>query len=224
MKKPNCTVLILAILLICACREETECPSEIELGAFELLETSEDKYPYLEEDSVIIFKDLEGLAYAFKVANRSRRLENFSSKEVDCNIEGDKVRYNYTTETKVIDFWNESLDLGFQVVLGTHVDVDHLPEKRVADVLSIIEREPFFTNFAPLGLRIVVDQRGFEELDWGTQYATEKLIGDRRFNDVYWEQQLPENRKYRIYYNAEFGIIGIEDPSTEFLLVYDRKI
>ena len=27
-----------------------------------------------------------------------------------------------------------------------------------------------------------------------------------------------------IEYNAECGVIGIEDPSTEFLLIYDRKI
>lgn len=63
-----------------SCNQENICPSEIEIGAFKLLEASKAAFPYTPTDSVFVFKNIQGEEYRFRAVNKAHTIVGHGSR------------------------------------------------------------------------------------------------------------------------------------------------
>ena len=185
---------------------------DVELGDFNLLESSLNSAPYNEKSSVY-FENKLGEQKEFIISEKSNL--NFDGLFFDYNVmsDGDTVAYCYTVQRKSFLITNEELNLEFEINIEARPYFADIEQMQSADVINI-----FYTdqNAEParyvMIFRKTLDQRTYPVPLYTNNsiFETMDILG-KSFKTV--EVTNYNSPSLVLYYNPEVGIVSFENTA-----------
>ena len=216
-------LLYLSLLLIFAsCKKGKlhDCPQSLNLGTFDMLESSLERYPYETGNEKVIFSDSLGNEVEGSLTFFSQSYLTFSAN-VECIDNRDSsIRVSFEAESKEVKIYFESLDLRFLVLFSIEMNYDKYDNPEYADraMTRLINKE-LTTEFPTIP--IVLNQRtSTEDLTHWSSPVDEIIINSKRFESVYTTNTGTDIME--IYFNLEHGLIGFEDMTTGIMYSFER--
>ncbi|HLF64575.1 MAG TPA: hypothetical protein VI603_12515 [Saprospiraceae bacterium] len=188
-------------------------------GAFFLNPESKDIVPYGPAMTKIVFSDSLGNEYFADVLHYYTGL----SKVLDLKNDTCLLDTVVLCELESISVWLTMWELGmqFQVFLMPEVSFDDQYElSTISDGLYVDLRFPF-SDIPTTIVGVITDPRTNPDKTKTEPDLDTLRIHDKFFTDVYQGRKLDEGA-YDLYYNAQFGIVGIENDSRSVSLKFER--
>lgn len=209
-----------------------DCTETIDLGEFLLAENSLEFWPYNSSVSRVIFSDNQGNEFVgeitqyfegFITATIEQEVDNMGTL-VDCTFRS-KNQF-LTMEFEVPDF-DIKIFLRFSVSTTRKEVFDDIISTPLDDILltdgfnvglftPISETRPNSQNF------IMVDSRNHPIAMSESPTSETYELHDKVFQEVYYITDEIEDDKFNLFYNAEFGVVGIESADKSISLKLER--
>lgn len=231
MKGIKYLVLIVALNLSIqnGCDTISICPDE-DWGNYELLKTSKELLANIDTSTKAVFLDSTGKEIRYTLY----RDERFYVSHYNCDQNNNGIidfeeplAFTSHLEANNISYYSsEFYEIHLSLYVNYPANVDPLTkenfENGIYDLLTInidaYSHQPTFTW--------AVDKRkgANPPPDYQVHYEEEITLNDRLFTNVYWDDKYLSNgiSKYVIYFNGEFGIIGIRNTVNGYLLSFDH--
>lgn len=212
------------------CTYESTCPVVEGWGTFELIETSKDLFGNLNDNDKAVFLDSTGVEIHYTLS----RIDRYYERNFNCDHDGngiinsgDPLVFNtqlqsYSIQYYSSDFYNMHLNLS----VGVPSDFDPLTkdnfENNIFDRLTL-GIDAYY--YQPAMIWIVDKRNGPEpSSQYKVHYSEELTLGTKSFSHVYWDDKLLSNgySKYIIYFNQEFGVIGVKQAENGSLIYFDH--
>ncbi|HQV67376.1 MAG TPA: hypothetical protein PLO48_11245 [Saprospiraceae bacterium] len=180
----------------------------VNIGSYNLLQSSIDAMPYLGKKS-IVFVDSSANEMVFVINERpvsqykSATLYKYNVYEV-----GDTVKYHYSSQYKTFLISNVSAGLEFICSLESKPYYNEPKNEYVADAINIMLKNPNEEFTFNQVFYHITNQRTWP-ITTNTPPISEKIILNRTFHDVLIDDFT--NPLSIVHFNYEFGIISFTD-------------
>lgn len=203
------TLYLCLVLFFTSClNDDTLTPEDnevVEIGDFELLQSSLDRIPFTGKTTVR-FADENGNVVPFNIVETEALLP-IEKQLVKFNYfeQGDTVFLNHTSQTKRFTIFNESFDLTFNFTLSATPYAPDPENGYVADVVNIFCVDPDNDLNASQVFYHETNQRTWPTT-WNPTPLDSLTLIDSTFTEVYNNDfVMPKNV---INFNYEFGILS----------------
>lgn len=231
-------ILIFSISIF-ACNGEDEieetpidCTETIDLGEFLLTESSLDFWPYNSSISKVVFSDNLGNEFVGEITKYSENFATLNSEEEVDNM-GTLIDCTFRSKTQFLSMRFELTELDLTIFLRLSISVTR---KEVFDGIITTPLDDVLLNdrfslglTTPIGETnpnsqyvIIVDARNHPVAM--TEYPNSETyeFHGKVFQEVYHIEDEIEEGKFNLFYNAEFGVIGVESADKSISLKYER--
>lgn len=227
MKFFNQTLIIFVIVISFIGCDEHACPNEYEMGAFQLLESTKNLFPYKDSVVQIVFRDSmqnEVIAIANRIGDV---LEGYTSSQREClynSAEQVLIRAQTQSISAIISI--SELDLKFSVSFRTSPNFNLYKDDYVADLGSVgfnrplVPLMPGMVFHFPPQIGILINQRNDPDTHSSSFPMATDVLLDEVFENVYTNSIGRDSME--IYYNHEIGLIGFKKKPDGALYVFER--
>lgn len=222
--KGQLLLLIIALNILFGCSEEESCPGQHDMGAFDLLQSTKQKFPYQDSIQNIVFRDSLGNEVT-AIANRNTTTTfNYRFSQRKCLYDPDQdININARTGTITAFVSIPALNIGFEVNFFANPNFTLYEDDLLFDFASIPftgSSEPPFTIMHPIPqISIILDQRNSPDQTTSVGISSYTIL-DKQFLNVFTNTIGADIIKF--YYNNEIGIIGFREMPNGTTYVFDR--
>lgn len=196
--------LFLMSFIALSCKPEDACPTFIDLGLLNLLDSSAAAFPYKSDQVKLVFSDSLGHEYTGNIELGGRPFAGISG-DVRCkNNPGSKVPASGRMQVISAFLTIDGLAGKFSIRFHVFPDFESDPSKILADMAFIEYLEDDFTSPGFLN-PIIIDKRTWPDVSLGGfEYVPTFTIHNKKIKNVYIDKF--SNPHY--YFTFEEGIIG----------------
>lgn len=201
------------VFLISSCNTDgLNCPDNVNLGEYELIEESKLFLPY-ENFNEIIFENVTGNELNFEIIEAESWNGDGSISKTCSEISEPfaQVNYQYNSEFKSAKIVQDSLDIYFYILLSA-IPYRIEPESgKVADIVRVSLKSPIDSEGGTILLQFKAAERSYPSDFYDAQIIESVELNNREFKNVYFNETEYNGKIYKTYFNKEFGLIGITD-------------
>ena len=190
-----------------SCEDEFIRNYDIDIGKYELLDSSKDSMPYKGMENAI-FRDSAGAEIIFRVDVSDAYISEGGGVAYDVFEQGDTIKYKYEFERITVHLSSLPLNMNFYFSLDAKPYRDDIDAGFVADVTAIyldLENKP--------ETRLLVFRDITEQRSWPSSTTIESLneytCHGEVFNDVLYSDSPTANSD--VFFNYEYGIVSFTD-------------
>jgi hypothetical protein len=212
------------------CTNEINCPDYEDWGEFSLKENSKLLLENLESGKTAVFIDSVGNTFEYTISRIELFYEEWNNCDQDDNglIEsGEPLVFNSRLQSISISYrCPEFYTIHLSLSVGQYPNFDPLTkenfESNIFDRL-LIGIDAYYNQ---ISMNWIVDKRTGSDPPpyYNVNHSEELLLGSKSFVNVYWDDKHLINgiNKYIIYFNGDYGIIGIRNSENGHLLHFDH--
>ena len=219
-------VLLISTLFFIKCTHEgPPCPDPYDMGTFELLESSKNRFPYDESQTKAIFSDSLGNEFTGSISVPSSGFGiNTISPQPCVNNEEIKIAITANAEHYGSSLSIPELDLRFNIRFRVLPKLEDYESNSVADLANIIPSGTLISNASyqiPPQLSLVLDRRSRpEEFQNPRKFTSALSIHGKVFGDVYTNSI--EDDIIIFHFSFIKGIVGFKDQRSGIYYKLER--
>jgi hypothetical protein len=220
---PSVWLIGLTAILISGCKMSDmgpDCRHAAHRGTFMMNPESKLILPYDSTVSRIVLSDSAGIEHVIEVDHYYEGLTKYIDPDNDTCFSGNVVLFEVESVSMRLSMWE--FGMTFQIFLMPECYFDEMYAlEYISDGLYLDLTAHFLADDPKTIVGITTDPRTNPFRDKDTPDLDSLIIHDKLFTDVYVGRKLDED-SYDLYYNAMYGIVGIENASRSVSLKYER--
>ena len=212
------------------CTNVSICPDFEDWGEFELKETSKQLFGNLHNNAKVVFLDSSGTEVHFTLS----RIDRFYDRKFNCDHDGngfinsgDPLVFIAHLQSCSIQYYGSDFyDMHLNMSVGVPSNINPLTkgnfDNHIFDRLTLGIDAYYYQP----AMNWIIDKRNGDEptSQFKVHYSEELNLGNKIFSNVYWDDQQLNNgySRYIIYFNQEYGVVGVKKAENGSLIYFDH--